>query len=117
MKKIILSIAAVAVLYGCSSSYTHYEKNEIYTQDGFDCIVETGEKGVMDRANTDKTNSVIYPNTACSELLNKKPETPAAPTINKVVFVKQPTSTTVRSVKRVYLRNNCAKASYGTWCE
>jgi uncharacterized lipoprotein len=115
MKQIILSFAAVAVLAGCSTSYTHYQKNEVYTQDGYNCVVESAEEGVVNRTNTDKTNSTTYPNTACAELLNKKPaaEEPAA---TKVILAEQPTTTTIRSVKRIYLRNNC-KASYGTWCE
>ena len=112
MKKIILSFAAVAVLAGCAS-YTQYKKNEIYVQDGYDCIVKTGEWGVVNRTNTDKSNSTVYPNTACAELLNKEPA--KEPVAKKVVKV-EPTTTTIRSVKRVYLRSNC-KSSYGTWCE
>lgn len=119
MKKLILPFTAVAILAGCGGSYNHYEKNETYTQDGYDCIVTINEEGVVNRANTDKNDSTVYPNTSCGELLNKKveAETPAAPVVTKVVLAEpQPTTTTIRSVKRVYLRNNC-KASYGAWCE
>ncbi|MFA7187957.1 MAG: membrane lipoprotein lipid attachment site-containing protein [Alphaproteobacteria bacterium] len=122
MKKLILPFTAVAILAGCGGSYNHYEKNETYTQDGYDCIVEINEEGAINHANTDKSDSTVYPNTSCGELLNKKseaaaPEAPAVPVVAKVVLAEpQPTTTTIRSVKRVYLRNNC-KASYGTWCE
>jgi uncharacterized lipoprotein len=122
MKKLILSFASIAILAGCGGSYTHYQKNEIYTQDGYNCIVESAEEGVVNRTNTDKSNNTVYPNTACAELLNKKsevaaPVAPVAPAVTKVVLAdEKPETTTIRSVKRVYLRNNC-KASYGTWCE
>lgn len=101
MKKLILSFLAVAVLSGCA--YTHYKKEESYVQSGHDCIVKNAEWGIVDRNDKDAKSRVVYPNTACAELMGKK----TAP---------QKTTITIHSVKRVYMRNNC-KASYGTWCK
>ena len=99
MKKSILVFAAVALLAGCST--THYAKDERYIQSGHDCIVKVDEWGVISRTNSDKYSRVVYPNTHCAEVMNKK-STAVEPT-------------TTSTVKRVYLRNNC-NASYGTWC-
>lgn len=101
MKKLILSFLATAVLSGCA--YTHYKTEASYVQSGHDCIVKNAEWGVVDRTNKDAKSRVVYPNTACAELMGKK----TAP---------QKTTITIHSVKRVYMLNGC-KASYGTWCK
>jgi hypothetical protein len=118
MKKIILSFAAAAMLAGCGSSHTHYSKEERYTQNGHDCIVEINEQGIANRVNADKKSNVVHSNTACAEL-TKKP-IPAqtqfaapAPAANIVYLV--PVQTPTRTIRRVYLRSNC-RASYGNWC-
>ncbi|MCL1891733.1 MAG: lipoprotein [Alphaproteobacteria bacterium] len=106
MNKSILAFAALAILAGCA--HTHYAKDERYVQRGDDCIVKVDERGIVSRNNADNSTRTVYRNTHCAEV-KAQLERPA----EKISYA-EPTG--YRTVKRVYLRNNC-KASYGTWCD
>ena len=45
MKKVLVSIVALAGLAGCASYYDYYKGDVRYTQDGEDCIYYVGEYG------------------------------------------------------------------------
>ena len=71
MKKVLVSVFALAALAGCASYYDYYKGDVRYIQDGEDCIYYTGEAGnYFDREirtlNTGKR--IVYRNTRCADL-------------------------------------------------
>lgn len=70
MKKVILSMIAVAALAGCAS-YDYYEGGIRYTQDGADCIYYAGEYGTRfsnQIRDFDRNKRIVYRNTRCEDL-------------------------------------------------
>lgn len=70
MKKVLVSVFALAALAACSS-YDYYKGGIQYTQDGEDCIYEMGEQGkhftnsIYDMNNGKR---IVYRNTRCADL-------------------------------------------------
>ena len=69
MKKVLVSVIALAALAGCA--YDYYRGGVRYVQDGDDCIYYAGEYGSrytndIHSLNTDKR--VVYRNTSCADL-------------------------------------------------
>ena len=70
MKNVILSVAGLALLAGCSG-YDYYETDLRYRQDGKDCIYYFGEKGKKfneDIRSLKDAKQIVYRNTQCSDL-------------------------------------------------
>ncbi len=71
MKKLLISIAGLALLAGCSSYYDYYKGGVRYTQDGDDCIYRAVERGrhFNDEIRTmDSDKKVVYRNTSCRDM-------------------------------------------------
>ena len=70
MKNVILSVAGLALLAGCSG-YDYYETDLRYRQDGKDCIYYYGEQGDKfseDIRSLKDAKEIVYRNTRCSDL-------------------------------------------------
>ena len=70
MKKVILSVAGLMLLAGCSG-YDYYKTDVRYRQDGNDCIYSFDEEG--DKFNEDirslrDDKEIVYRNTRCEDL-------------------------------------------------
>lgn len=71
MKKVWVSMIALAGLAGCASYYDYYRGDVRYTQDGEDCIYyagETGNRFSRDIRNMQAGKKIVYRNTMCSDL-------------------------------------------------
>ena len=69
MKKVLVSVIALAALAGCA--YDYYRGGVRYVQDGDDCIFYYGEYGshyTNDIRKLDTDKRVVYRNTSCAEL-------------------------------------------------
>lgn len=74
MKKVLVSMIALAGLAGCASYYDYYKGNVRYTQDGEDCIYYTGEMGnhfSADIRNLNTGKKIVYRNTRCADLYSR----------------------------------------------
>lgn len=74
MKKVLVSIFALAGLAGCASYYDYYRGDVRYTQDGEDCIYYSGEMGnhfSADVRNMQMGKKIVYRNTRCADLYNR----------------------------------------------
>lgn len=74
MKKVLVSMIALAGLAGCASYYDYYRGDIRYTQDGEDCIYYAGEQG--NRFNSEIRSlttgkKIVYRNTRCADLYNR----------------------------------------------
>lgn len=70
MKKVILSVLALAAFGGCAT-YDYYEGGVRYTQDGRDCIYYSGEFGnrfSLSVRELDSSKRIVYRNTRCEDL-------------------------------------------------
>ncbi len=70
MKKILVSVVALAALAGCAS-YDYYRGGVRYVQDGEDCVFYSGEYGsryTNDISKVDTSKKVVYRNTSCADL-------------------------------------------------
>ena len=67
MKKVLVSIVALAGLAGCASYYDYYKGDVRYTQDGEDCIYYVGEYG---NHFSNEIRSAVY-QTACHRFFYK----------------------------------------------
>lgn len=70
MKK-FLTLAALIALAGCSNHYEYYKGGVLYTQDGDNCIYQSGEQGRHYSSNVnsaDLNKKIVYRNTRCSDL-------------------------------------------------
>lgn len=71
MKKVLVSVFALAALAACGGSYDYYQGGVQYTQDGEDCVYTMGERGrhfnndIYDMNNGKK---IVYRNTRCADL-------------------------------------------------
>lgn len=71
MKKVLVSVFALAALAGCASYYDYYNGGVKYTQDGEDCIYYAAEVGnrYSDVARSvEGSKKVVYRNTRCEDL-------------------------------------------------
>lgn len=71
MKKVFVSVFALAALTACAGHYDYYEGGVRYTQDGPDCIYYAGEYGhhfTDSISGLDNNKQIVYRNTRCSEL-------------------------------------------------
>lgn len=71
MKKVLVSVFALAALAGCASYYDYYKGDVRYTQDGADCIYYTGEAGSRFNNDVRSLNAgkrIVYRNTQCADL-------------------------------------------------
>ena len=69
MKKVLVSVIALAALAGCA--YDYYRGGVRYVQDGEDCIFYAGEYGshyTNDIRTVDTDKRVVYRNTSCADL-------------------------------------------------
>lgn len=69
MKKMLVSVAALALLAGCA--YDYYRGGVRYVQDGDDCIFYYGEYGsnyTSDIRTVDTDKRVVYRNANCADL-------------------------------------------------
>lgn len=69
MKKVLVSVIALAALAGCA--YDYYSGGVRYVQDGEDCVFYYGESGYrysneIHSVDTDKR--IVYRNTSCADL-------------------------------------------------
>ncbi|MBP5363767.1 MAG: hypothetical protein J6Y49_00240 [Alphaproteobacteria bacterium] len=94
MKKVLVSMIALAALAGCA--YDYYRGDVRYVQDGDDCIFYHDEYGHhytndIHRLNTDKR--VVYRNTSCADLFARD-NGGVAPRPNRAVLTRaaQPAS-------------------------
>lgn len=74
MKKVLVSIIALAGLAACAPYYDYYRGDVRYTQDGEDCIYYTGEMGNHfsgDIRNLHTGKKIVYRNTRCADLYNR----------------------------------------------
>lgn len=74
MKKVLVSMIALAGLAGCASYYDYYRGDVRYTQDGEDCIYYTGEQGNHfngEIRNLAAGKKIVYRNTRCADLYNR----------------------------------------------
>ncbi len=74
MKKVLVSVFALAALAGCSGYYDYYKGGVRYTQDGEDCIYYAGEYGhnySRDIHGLDANKKVVYRNTRCADLFER----------------------------------------------
>jgi len=70
MKKILVSMFAVAAISGCTY-YDYYKGDVRYTQDGDDCIYYADEYGRRFSDNVramDGSDRIVYRNTRCADL-------------------------------------------------
>ncbi len=71
MKKMLVSVFALATLTACSGYFDYYKGGVRYTQDGEDCIYyadEVGRKFSSDVAGMDSSKKIVYRNTRCADL-------------------------------------------------
>ena len=71
MKKILVSVLAVAALTGCAGYYDYYKSGVRYTQDGEDCVFYSAERGRYfndEIRSLDADKKVVYKNTKCETL-------------------------------------------------
>lgn len=71
MKKVLVSVIALAALAGCSSYYDYYKGGVQYIQDGEDCIYYAGEYGNRYSNSIrmmEGSKKVVYRNTRCADL-------------------------------------------------
>ena len=69
MKKILVSVIALAALAGCA--YDYYRGGVRYVQDGEDCVFYAGEYGsryTSEIRTVDTDKRVVYRNTSCADL-------------------------------------------------
>lgn len=72
MKKVILSVAGLMLLAGCSG-YDYYKTDLRYRQKGNDCVYyfsEKGEKFNQDIRSLKDAKKIVYRNTRCEDLYN-----------------------------------------------
>lgn len=89
MKKVLVSVFAMAALAGCGPHYDYYKGDIRYIQDGKDCIYYTGEAGnrFNDEIRTLNTGRrVVYRNTSCADLYARD-TMGLAPRADRVVIV------------------------------
>jgi len=73
MKKVLLSVLALALVAGCSG-YDYYKTNVRYRQKGKDCIYYYDEKGKEfngEIRNLKDAKQVVYRNVKCEDLYGK----------------------------------------------
>ena len=71
MKKILVSVLAVAALTGCAGYYDYYKSGVRYTQDGEDCVFYSAERGRKysdDIKSLDADKKIVYRDTDCRDL-------------------------------------------------
>lgn len=71
MKKILVSVLAVAALTGCAGYYDYYKSGVRYTQDGEDCVFYSAERGRYfndEIRSLDADKRVVYKNVKCETL-------------------------------------------------
>ena len=88
MKKVLVSIVALAGLAGCSSFSDYYKGDVRYTQDGEDCIYYVGEYGnhfSNEIRNMNTGKKIVYRNTRCADLYNRD-MTGQAPRADRVIM-------------------------------
>ena len=74
MKKVLVSVFALAALAGCASYYDYYKGDVLYIQDGEDCIYYVGEQGNYfsgDIRSLHTGKKIVYRNTRCADLYNR----------------------------------------------
>ena len=88
MKKILVSMIALAALAGCA--YDYYRGGVRYVQDGDDCIFYYGEYGsryTSDIRTLDTDKRVVYRNTSCADLFARD-NGGVAPRTNRAVLTR-----------------------------
>lgn len=88
MKKVLISVFALAALAGCASYYDYYRGDVRYIQDGADCIYYVGEAGnhfSSEIRALDTGKRIVYRNTRCADLYARD-TMGAAPRIDRVVM-------------------------------
>ena len=112
MKKVLVSMFAIAALAGCASYYDYYKADVRYTQDGEDCVYYVGEQGnrfSREIRTLDTGKRIVYRNTRCEDLYNRD-MIGAAPRADRVVVA--PAAQAVAPVQYVAPRcNACNVAS------
>lgn len=111
MKKVLVSLFALAALSACAPYYDYYRGDVRYTQDGDDCIYYAGETGnhfSSDVRSMAAGKKIVYRNTQCSDLYNR--DTANVPArLNRVVVA--PAATTVAATPVVTSTCNACSAN------
>ncbi len=74
MKKVLMSVLALAMLSGCATYYDYYKSGVRYTQDGEDCVFYSAERGRYfsdEIRSLDTDKKVVYKDIKCEKLYKR----------------------------------------------